>query len=110
MKKAVETTYLFVPATVVRIDAEFGKAKYDVQFHVKASNLKEVLERVGEWAQNRNDLEVDYGTLPPNKKLFKSRQMVVIDAKQCDCGSRQGACVTGMGGCMPDKQPEGESV
>ncbi len=108
MKKAAETTHLFVPATVVRIDSEFGKAKYDVQFHVKASNLKEALERVGEWAQGRSDLQVDYGTLPPNKKLFKSRQLYVIDAKQCDCGSRQGVCVNGVGGCMTDKQPEGD--
>ena len=112
MKKAVETTHLFVPATVVKLDAEFGNSSvgFDVQLQVKASNLKEALDAVDEWASTRDDLRVDYGTITPRKKPFEKRKIYVIDAKQCDCGQRQGACVTGMGGCMSDSQPEGESA
>ena len=112
MKKAVETTHLFVPATVVKLDAEFGNSNvgFDVQLQVKSTNLKEALERVSEWAKTRIDLAVDYGTITPRKKPFEKRYIYVVDAKQCDCGQRQGACVTGMGGCMSDKQSEGESA
>ena len=112
MKKAVETTHLFVPATVVKLDSEFGSSNvgFDVQLQVKVSNLKEALERVSEWASTRDDLRVDYGIITPRKKPFEKRHLYVIDAKPCDCGQRQGACVNGVGGCMSDKQTESQGA
>ena len=103
--------FVYVPATITKEKDEIGTPVYSVQFQVQTSNIKEAFDKVGEWTLKRSNLNVKYGHLNPRKTLIESNgSVIVIDAKQCDCGSLQGACVNGVGGCLSDKQTEGESA
>jgi len=110
VSKVTQQPFVYVPAAIAKEKDEIGVPIYSVQFQVQTSNIKEALDKVAEWASKRSNLSVEFGHLPPRKKPIDNRSIIVIDAKQCDCGQRQGVCVTGMGGCMTDKQPEGESA
>lgn len=111
MSKVTKQPFVYVPATILKLDAEFGTSKHDVQFQVDSSNIGVAFNKINEWILTRKDLNVEFEYMNLiNSFIKKDCKVIVIDAKQCDCGQRQGACVTGMGGCMTDKQTEGESA